>query len=163
MRKILFLGLGLLAVAGLSGCATTGMPGVVVHKYDYQAKPPAGQAPGAPPSPPSSQPAAVDYQTIYGSAFDDPSLVIFKNDSYRKVKIDIGGQKKPIVLEPYGATTNLYLGLGSHSVRVIIEKPTAVHGTWRVVQFFTIYIRPEGKAQIFHIRDSSSEYYGYFW
>lgn len=149
-----------LLIVFLAGCATS--PPVIVHRYDY-ATPPAGLAPGTPPSPPGTQPAGQNYQKIYGSSFDDPSLVIFKNDSYRKVKIDISGsgQKGPIVLEAYQATSNLYLGLGDHQVRILIEKPTAAHGTWQVVQFFTIRIQPEGKSQIFNIYDASSSEYDY--
>src|SRR3989338_1202528 len=53
-------------------------PQIIVHKYDYHAKPPA-LSPGTTPLP--SAPFLADYQTIYDSSFDDPSLVIFKNDS----------------------------------------------------------------------------------
>lgn len=120
-----------------------GVPDVIIHKYDYQARPPA-LAPGTPPGPPTAPPA-VDYSTIYSSSFDDPSLVVFKNDSYRKVKIEINDQK-PIVLDPYGATANLHLGLGKHKVKIVIEKPTTAHGTWEVTRFFTIYISPEGRS-----------------
>lgn len=158
MRKI---ALSCLAIVFLAGCATS-MP-VIAHKYDYST-PPAGLAPGTPPSPPNTQPAGANYQKIHGSSFDDPSLVIFKNDSYRTVKIDISGsgQKGPITLEAYQATSNIHLGLGDHPVRIIIERPTAAHGTWQVVQFLTIRIRPEGKSQIFHICDpASSDYDGY--
>jgi len=144
----------------LAGCATS--TPVISHRYDYS-QPPAGLASGTPPSPPNGQPVAPNYQTIYGSAFDDPSLVIFKNDSYRRVKIDISGsgQKGPIVLEAYQATSNLHLGLGDHHVRILIEKSTAAHGTWQVVQFLTIQIRPEGKSQTIRIYDASSSDYDY--
>lgn len=157
MKKI---ALSCLAIVFLAGCATS--TPAIVHRYDY-AKPPAGLAPGTPPNPPNTQPAGSNYQTIYGSSFDDPSLVIFKNDSYRTVKIDISGsgQKGPIILEAYQTTSDLHLGLGDHQVRILVEKPTAAHGTWQVVHFFTISIRPEGKSQIFSIYDPSSSDYDY--
>jgi len=129
----------------------SGAPSVIVHKYNYQAQPPA-LAPGAPPSLPDKAPGIVDYQTIYGSAWDDPTLVIFKNDSYRKIRIGIDGQR-PIVLAPYGATADLHLGVGEHRARLIIEKPTAAHGAFEVIRFLPISIRPEGQAQIFHLYD----------
>jgi hypothetical protein len=159
MKRTAICSLCLLLIV-LSGCATT--TPIMVHKYDY-ANPPAGLAPGTPPSPPGTQSAGQNYQKIYGSGFDDPSLVIFKNDSYRTVKIDISGsgQKGPIILEAYQATPNLHLGLGDHSVRILIEKPTAAHDTWQVIQFFTISIRPEGRSQIFRIYDASSGDYDY--
>ena len=140
----------ILALLFVSGCATTDLPSVIIHKYDYQARPPA-VAPGTPPGPPTAPPP-VNYTTIYSSAFDDPSLVIFKSDSYRKIRIEIDGQK-PIELQPYGATSNLHLGLGEHQVKIVIEKPTIAHGTWDVTRFLTLYISPEGRSQIFHIYD----------
>ncbi|MEK7162944.1 MAG: hypothetical protein AAB696_01515 [Patescibacteria group bacterium] len=106
------------------GCAR--YPQVIVHKYDDY---------------------AVNYQTIYGSAWDDPTLVIFKNDSYRKVRIEIDGQK-PIILNSYSATANLYFGIGEHQVRLVIEKPTAAHGTWEVIRFLKISIQPWNRSQI---------------
>jgi len=127
-----------------------GVSSVIVHKYDYQVRPPA-LAPGTPPTPPW-MPSAVDYKTVYESSWDDPTLVIFKNDSYRKVRVEIDGHQ-PIVLAPYGATTDLHLGMGEHRVRITIEKPTAAHGTWELVRFFPISIRPEGRSQIFYLYD----------
>jgi len=129
----------------------SGMSSVIVHQYNYRAQPQPAP-PGTPPLPPTAMPPAADYPTIYGSSWDDPTLVIFKNNSYRKTKIEINGQK-PIVLEPYGATANLHLDIGEHPVRLTIEKPTASHGTWEVVRFFPIYIRPEGRSQIFYLYD----------
>ncbi|MDP3015400.1 MAG: hypothetical protein Q8N28_03280 [bacterium] len=146
-----------LFVACLVGCATPGAwwepdtPLVIIHKYDYQAQP-QPTPPGAPPLPPGYGPPPIDYQTIYQSAWDNFTLVIFKNDSYRRVRIEIAGQK-PIVLAAYGATADLHFGVGEHRVRVIIEKPTASHSIWEIVRFFKIYIRPEGRSQIFHIYD----------
>lgn len=138
-------------IIGFGSWGSSGeVPDVIIHKYDYQARPPA-LAPGTPPGTPIAPPV-VDYSTIYSSAFDDPSLVIFKNDSYRKVRIEIDAQK-PILLDPYGATANLHLGPGEHKVKIVIEKPTIAHGTWEVTRFFTIYISPERRSQIFHIYD----------
>jgi hypothetical protein len=71
---------------------------------------------------------------IYNSSWDDPVLVIFKNDSYRKVIIEIDGQK-PIILRAYGATADLCLGVGERRARLVIEKPTATHGIWEVINF----------------------------
>lgn len=128
-----------------------GVNQVIVHRYDYQVKP-QSLPPETPPSPPTSQamPAPVDYQTVYKSAWDDPTLIIFKNDSYRKLRVEINSQR-PIVLESYGATADLHLGVGEHRVRLVIEKLTAAHGTLEVIRFFKIYIRPEGHSQIFYI------------
>jgi hypothetical protein len=139
-------------VIGLGGWGTDNnrIAEIIVHKYDYQARP-APSLPGTPPTPPTVPPAA-DYQTIYKSSWDDPTLVIFKNDSYRKVRIEINNQK-PIVLKPYGATSNLHLGLGELRVKIVIEKPTAAHGVWEITRFFTIRIQPEGRSQIIYIYD----------
>ena len=125
-------------------------PNIIVHKYDYTAKP-QPTPPGTPPTPPW-MPPIVDYPTIYNSSWDDPSLVVFKNESYRRARIQIDRQK-PIVLEPYGATSDLYLGIGEHRVRFTVEKPTAVHGTWEMIQDFTIRISPEDRSQTFYIYD----------
>ena len=153
MVKVIGYWLLVLVIVLLVGasCATTEVPSVIVYRYDYQAKPPA-LAPGTPPTPPWARPIPVDYQTIYQSTWDDPTLVVFKNDSYRKVWVEIDGQR-PIVLQPYSATANLYLGVGEHQVRITIEKPTAAHGTWKLIQFFKINISPYGRSQIFHIYD----------
>lgn len=134
----------------LVGCATNGgAPGVLIHQYSYQAQPPA-LPPGTPPPPPVPQPALVPYETVYESAWDDPSLVIFRNDSYRKVRIEIDG-KPPIVLDAYGITADLHLGIGEHRAKVNVEKPTAAHGTWEVVRLFSIFINPEGRSQVIGI------------
>lgn len=142
--KIPILGLG--GWGNSSGQA----PSVIVHKYDYQVKPLA-LATGTPPNLGTAPP--VDYQTTYESAWNDPTLVIFKNDSYRRVRIEING-RRPIILEAYGATADLHLGIGEHRVRVTIEKPTATQGALELVRFFSIFIRPESRSQIFHIYDS---------
>ncbi len=128
-----------------------GAPSVIIHRYDYQTQPQA-VPPDALPNLPANGPLPITYQTIYGSAWDDPTLVIFKNDSYRRMRIQIDGQG-PIVLEPYSATADMHFGIGEHRVRTMTEVPTRVHGTFGVVRFFTIFIRPEGRAQIFHLYD----------
>ena len=146
----------LVVVVLISGCAQTqgGFPSVIVHKYDYQAKPPA-LAPGTPPSPPT-EPPLVGYRTIYSesssSDWGDPTLVIFKNEGYRVVRLSIDGQTE-IRLAGYQATADIHLLLGEHRVRMVIEKPTAVHGTLEVLRFLSISVRPEGQAQIFHLYD----------
>ena len=141
-----------LALLILVGCSTT------THLYTYQAQPPA-LPPGTPPTPPSPPPQPttvvvvappvppVSYRTIYESAWDDPSLVVFRNDSYRKVRIELDGQM-PIILGAYGITANLHLGIGEHKAKISIEKPTAAHGTWEVVRLVPIFIHPEGRSQI---------------
>lgn len=136
-------------IIGFGGWGTGGTPDIIVYQYNYQAKPQTTSqgtmlSPGMPPP--------VDYPTIYNSAWDDPSLVIFKNESYRRVKIQIDKQR-PITLEPYGATADLHLDRGEHNIRIAIEKPTAAHGIWEEIQFLTVYIRPDGRSQIFHIYD----------
>lgn len=134
-------------IVGFGGWGSGGTPDIIIHQYNYQAKPQI-----APTETPSSlnMPAPVDYPTIYGSAWDDPSLVIFKNESYRRVKVQIDKQK-PIVLESYSATADLHLDRGEHNIRIAIEKPTAAHGIWEEIQFLTIHISPSGRSQIFHI------------
>ncbi len=131
-------------IVGIGGWGTNTTPDIIVYKYNYQTQPPP-TPPGAQPSPP-----AVDYSTIYGSAWDDPSLVIFKNESYRRIKIQIDKQK-PIALEPYGATANLHLDKGEHKIKIAVEKPTAAHGIWEDIRFFTINVSPSGHSQIFYI------------
>lgn len=132
-------------IIGFGGWGNGGTPDIIVYQYNYQTKPQT--------TPPLlNMPSPVDYPTIYSSAWDDPSLVIFKNESYRRVKVQIDKQK-PITLEPYGATTDLHLNIGEHNVRVAIEKPTAAHGIWEDVRFFPIHISPAGRSQIFHIYD----------
>ena len=155
-----------LLILFLAGCVTTNTP-VIVHRYDYSI-PPAGLSPGTPPSPPHTRSAAPNRQKIYESSFDNSSLVIFKNDSYQKVKIDIDGgrhkkPKKPIVLEAYQATPDLRFDEGSYKVRILIERLVADKSVWRLAHRFTFQIRPEGRTQIFHIYDPSlsDNYYGY--
>lgn len=116
----------------LSGCAGE-MPQVVIYKYDYRTKP-------------------NYHQTVYDSGFDDPSLVVFKNNSYRKVKVEVDG-KKAIILEPYGDTPDIHLNIGKHRIKISIQKPTAVFGIWETTRRFTIHIHPEGRSQIFYIHD----------
>jgi hypothetical protein len=101
----------------------------------------AAHAPGRPP---------VASPMVYGVGQDDPSLVIFRHRTNRRVRIEMDGDP-PIVVEPRGVSKNVHLGLGEHGVRVIVEKPTAYHGVWEVVRFWTIVIRPEGGRQIFEI------------
>jgi len=141
----------IIGIGGWGLNAGGGLPSVIVHQYSYQAQPPALPY-GTPPTPPWVGPIPVDYQTIYQSAWDDPTLVVFKNDSYRKVRIEIDGQR-PIVLSPYGATSDIHLGLGEHRVRLTIEKPTRAHGTLEVVKFFKIRISPCSRSRIIHIYD----------
>lgn len=136
-------------IIGFGSWGVGGTPNIIIYQYNYQAKPQVAP-PGTPLS--TTAPAPVDYQTIYGSSWDDPSLVIFKNESYRRIKIQIDKQK-PIALEPYGATADIHLGRGEHNVRIAIEKPTAAHGIWEEIQFLTINISPSGRSQIFHIYD----------
>lgn len=135
-------------VVGIGGWGSGQAPSVIIHKYEYQTQP---APPGAPPPPPAAPPG-VNYPTVYPSAFDDPTLVIFQNRTYWTVRIEIDGNP-PIRLAGYQASANLYLGPGDHRVRAVIEKPTQVHGTLEVVRIFQIQIRPEGRSQIVRIYD----------
>ena len=141
----------IIGIGGWGLNAGGGLPSVIVHRYSYQAQPPALPY-GTPPTPRWVWPIPVDYQTIYQSAWDDPTLVIFKNDSCRKIRIEIDSQPQ-IVLAPYGATADIHLGVGEHRVRLTTEKPTRVHGTLEVVKFFKIKISPYGRSQVIHIYD----------
>jgi hypothetical protein len=129
---------------------------VIVHKYDYQVRPPA-LTPGTPPTPPDKVPEIVDYQTVYpelsGSDWGDPTLVVFKNESYRTIRLYVDGRPDKIPLMGYQATADIHLPVGEHRVRMVIEKPTRAHDTLEVVRFFTISIRPEGRSQIFYLYD----------
>ncbi len=135
-------------IIGFGGWGTNTTPDIIVYKYNYQVQP-TPTPPGAQPLPPQAPPT-VDYPTIYGSTWDDPSLVIFKNESYRRIKIQIDKQK-PIKLESYGATADIHLDRGEHKIKIAVEKPTAAHGIWEDIRFFTINISPSGHSQIFHI------------
>lgn len=155
--KVPILGFG-----GWGGDSYGRVPDIIIHRYDYTVKPPP-TPPGAPPTPPTAIPPAADYQTIYSSVYDDPSLVIFNNKSYRNIKITIDGQS-PIRLEPYRSTSNLHLGQGDHRTVIEIERPTAAHGIWTTTRSFTIRVRPEGRSQIFDIYDDNGYYrYRRYW
>jgi len=141
--KIPILGLGIWAPDNWS------YPSVIVHRYDYSAVPittPAGTLPNLS----TGGPPMVGYQTIYGSAWDDPTLIVFKNNSYFRKRIAVDGQQ-PIILEPYGVIPNMHFGVGRHQVRVITEKPTRAHGTLEAVRVFSFSVRPEGRSQIIHL------------
>lgn len=115
-----------------TGCAAQG-PQIIVHKYDYSR----------------------ELISPYGSTFDDPALVVFKNESYYRARIEILKQK-PIILEPYTATSDILLPFGNHRVRVVIEKPTNAPGAGGKVdiqKFLNIHVRPEGRSQIIYIYD----------
>lgn len=157
--KIPVAGIGLWGLGGMLGYGSQ----VVVHQYNYQVQP-APSPPGTPPSPPAQssqpQPSAtpppappVPYPTIYQSAWDDPTLVVFTNQSARTIRITIDDQQE-IKLAGYQATADLHLGVGEHRVRLVVEKPTAAFGTLEVVRFPPpILIRPEGRSQIIYIYD----------
>lgn len=140
--KIPVLGIGLWGLSDMSGYGTSS---IIVHQYNYQTKPQA-LAPGTPPSPPS-MPMPVDYPTVYQSAFDDPTLVIFKNDSFRKVKIEIDGNA-PISLDPYGATTDLHLNFGPHRAKITTIKNT-YFGEKEMVVYRNFRVDLYGRSQIF--------------
>jgi len=155
MKKFLVF-IFLVLVFGLMGCVSYDVPSVIVHKYDYQAQPPA-LSPGTPPSPPTKEgPAIVNYRTVYqessGSDWGDPTLMVFKNESYRVMRLSINGQPE-IKLAGYQATADIHLPLGEHRVKVVTEKPTRAHGTLEVIRFLLISVRPEGRSQIFYLYD----------
>ena len=153
--KIPILGIGFWGQDGWWG---GGVPSVIIHKYDYQAQPP-GLAYGTPPSPPTAGPPAVDYKTMYESAWDDPTLVVFVNQSYRVIRLQIGDEPE-IRLEPYQATVNLHLAPGEYNIRKTVEKPTRLkvdgknaNAVFDWLTFLKIYVRLDGRSQIIYLYD----------
>jgi len=153
--KIPVLGIGFWGQDGWWG---GGVPSVIIHKDDYQAQPP-GLAYGTPPSPPTAGPPAVDYKTMYESAWDDPTLVVFVNQSYRVIRLQIGDEPE-IRLEPYQATVNLHLAPGEYNIRKTVEKPTRLkvdgknaNAVFDWLTFLKIYVRLDGRSQIIYLYD----------
>ena len=131
------------------------MPLIIIHKYDYEAKPPA-LTPGTPPLPPSvSIPPPVAYKTSYESAWDDPTLVVFVNQSYRVVRIQIGDEPE-IRLAPYQATANLHLAPGEYNIRKTVEKPVKLGqgAVFDWVTFFKLNVTLNGRSQIINLYDN---------
>lgn len=155
--KVPVLGIGSWGAVGTDGLSGSGsgISSVIVHKYDYQVQPPS-LAPDVPPSPPiSAGPPPVDYKTIYESAWDDPTLVIFVNRSYRVIKIQIGDESE-IKLAPYQATTNLHLTPGEYLIRKTVEK-TVKLGAGAIfdwVTFFKINVTLDNRSQIFYLNEN---------
>lgn len=141
---------------------------ITVHQYGVggQVQPPPSP-PGTPPTPPVAMAAVApatpvagvilppkpSYQTVYKSAWDDPTLVIVRNDSARFVRIKIGATKEEIRLAPYQATADLHLDVGEHRLRITIERPTASFGMKTVERFASVFVRPDGRSQIVSIYD----------
>lgn len=131
-----------------------GVSRVVVHKYDYQARPPAlpyGTPPSPPTAPPPTRIPVMPKEQSLQSSWDDPSIVVFKNGLPFETELEIDGGKIAYNLEPYGITPDIPLPIGRHKVKFVIKKPTATYDTWKVVRFLEIDIRPEGRSQIFYI------------
>lgn len=136
---------------------------ITVHQYGVggQVQPPPAP-PGTPPTPPVAVAAATpmtpmagvvippkpSYPTVYKSAWDDPTLVVIRNDSSSFVRIKIDGSKEEIRLAPYQATVDLHLDVGEHRLRITVERPTAVFGTKTVERIQNIVIRPDSRSQI---------------
>ena len=135
---------------------------ITVHRYGVGgAIQPPPAPPGTPPTPPVAiaaaapitqagvvLPPAPPYPTVYGSAWDDPTLVVIRNDSSSFVRIKIDGSKEEIRLAPYQATADLHLDVGEHRLRITVERPTAAFGTKTVERIQNIIIRPDGRSQI---------------
>lgn len=150
--SLFYLFLIWLCIANL-GCAGPGGPSTIINQYEYALPAPTPSVMSLNPNfDPNAPLSPVDYQTIYASSFDDPTLVVFNNKSYRKVKIIIDSQK-PIELTAYQTTADLHLGVGEHRAKIVLEKPTQAHGTLEVIREFRVEIRPEGRSQIFYIYD----------
>jgi hypothetical protein len=147
------IGFLVLTVAFLGGCASTEkVPSVIIHRYEYQAKP-AALPPGTPPASPSLPPP-VDYPTVYPPApFDDPTLIVLVNESERTTfYVSIDGQKQ-IVLKPGQASPNVHLDIGDHWVHVKGSIPTQL-GTRAIPdKVMKVRVRPEGRSQILYLRD----------
>ena len=127
---------------------------ITVHQYGTQTQPQPAP-PGTPPTPPVIQPSGaavppqtVSYKTVYPSKWDDPTLVVIRNDSSSFVRIKIDDSKEEIRLAPYQATVDLHLDVGEHRLRITVERPTAVFGTKTVERIQNIIIRPDSRSQI---------------
>lgn len=168
--KIPVLGIG---GWGLGQLGSPGMPSIIVHKYDYQAKPPA-LAPDTPALSPDTEsniggeivdyrtpksapkqigPPPVNYKTVYESAWDDPTLIVFVNQSYRVIKIQIADEKE-IKLGPYQSTANLHFAPGEYSIRKTVEKPTGMGTVFDWVTFFKVSVALNGRSQILYLYDN---------
>ncbi|MEK7658167.1 MAG: hypothetical protein AAB366_03230 [Patescibacteria group bacterium] len=125
-------------IIGFGGWGTSGAPDVIIHKYDYTAKP-APTPPGAPPS--MEIPAPVDYPTIYNSTLSyDPSLVIFRNEfDMFPVRFQIDN-KPEFQLEPHQSTANIHFTKGKHIVRVRLSIPTGLNEIWEINDIYTFSI-----------------------
>jgi len=148
----------------LSGCAESGygVPSIVVHQYNYQVQPPA-LAPDTPPSSPlikmtdlpSLPVSSVNYKTIYESSFDDPTMVVFVNRSWRPMRVQIDDEPE-FPLGPYQATTNIHLPPGEHLIRKTVERPTKLGGAifdWVTFTRININIALNGRSQVIYLND----------
>jgi len=153
--KIPLVGIGGWGNETASGWFGYGAPSIIVHQYDYQAQSQA-TPPGTPPTPPTTNSSpSVDYKTNYETAFDDPTLVIFANQSYRVIRIRIGDEPE-IRLGPYRATTNLHLAPGEYNIRKTVEKPVKLGqgAIFDWVTFLRISVTLNGHSQIIYLQDN---------
>ncbi len=131
------------------------MPLIIIHKYDYQAQP-TPAAPGTPPLPPNASvpPPPVAYKTVYEGTFDDPTLVVFVNQSYRVVRIQIGDEPE-IKLGPYQATANLHLAPGEYNIRKTVEKPVRLGqgAVFDWVTFSKLNVTLNGRSQVIYLSE----------
>lgn len=100
-----------------------------------------------------STPTAVPAESIYASRpFDDPTLVIIRNSSFRTtfaIKIDQGSLFE---LEPGEVSSNLYLGVGDHTMRVSGTNLSHLGQLKVPERIMMITVRPEGRSQIIILR-----------
>lgn len=112
-------------ILGIGGWGTDASqaPSIIVHRYDYRAQPPVLPE-GTPPSVPAA-PTAVNYKTLYPvTPFDDPTLVVFVNNSERitfRIAID---HYEPFTLTPDQSAANIHLDIGEHIVEITGETQT---------------------------------------
>ncbi len=152
---VLLLAVGLLFFLAFVGCVGQA-PQVIIYKYDYRVKPPA-LAPGESPPPPGIPPVA-DYPTKYPGQFEDPSLVIFRNNlSSLPVwfRIDKGPEFK---LEPDEITADKHFGRGKHIVRVKIKIPTGLGEIWEKNETYSFTIETDSCSREIGVSGNLPQY-----
>lgn len=155
------------ALGMLAGCSMVEPPPqAVIHRYSYQAMPPAtaGGIPAQPPGPPTpvavlplSPTAPAAAQTVYPAApFGDPTVVIFRNESERATLSISVDSRPPMILLPATISTNINLGPGEHTVRWRGVVPTThpEHPTLKSrEQFMVIWVRAEDGTKVISLSE----------
>lgn len=143
--KVPVIGVGGWGFGGYS----LGGPPVVVNRYDYPSIPPrtSGGMPVEPPPP-------LMYQTVYPPApFEDPTLVVMKNTSYRAILWwSIDGGKETILL-PGQITADIRVDVGDHTIRYRGEVLTGLGPRQIPERVFPLRIDPRGRAQFIHLSE----------